>query len=111
MDPESALDRDDFCEDSDLVYRADEAEVMSHPSRVLRRIFRSEDHPRGELTDFIPSKRRRRFLIGMLAGASEESPGDFWLNLSRRADGLACAADAVPARALRRRPRVPRQVA
>ena len=71
---------DDFCEDTDLVYQADEAEVMKQPSRVLRRIFRSEEYPRGELTDFVPRKHRRKFLVGLLAGASEESPGDFWLS-------------------------------
>ena len=70
---------DDFCEDLDLAYDATEDEVTEHPTRVLRRIFASEEHPRGELTDLIPLRRRRAFLFGILAGLSEEEPGDFWL--------------------------------
>jgi hypothetical protein len=71
---------DDFCEDHDLLNPSVD-EVQSQPTRVLRRIFRSEDHPRGELTDFVPLKHRRDFLVGVLAGAAEESPSDFWLSL------------------------------
>jgi hypothetical protein len=71
---------DDFCEDLDRARNATEDEVMNHPTRVLRDIFSSEDHPRGELIELIPSPRRRAFLLGILAGLSEESPGDFWLS-------------------------------
>jgi hypothetical protein len=71
---------DDFCEDPDLL-DPDVNEAETQPTRVLRRIFRSEEHPRGELTDFVPPKHRRDFLIGLLAGAAEEDPGDYWLSL------------------------------
>jgi hypothetical protein len=73
---------EDFCDDEAQVSGADENEVLSHPSRVLRRIFASESHPRGELTDLVPVNRRREFLLGVLAGAFENEPGEGWLALS-----------------------------
>jgi hypothetical protein len=71
---------DDFCEDLDRAYHTEEREVLNHPTRVLRRIFASDEHPRGELTDLIPLRRRRSFLLGVLAGVAEERPGDYWLS-------------------------------
>jgi hypothetical protein len=72
---------EDFCEDQALVSDADEDEVLSQPTRVVRRIFASEPHPRGDLVDLIPANRRREFLIGVLAGACEDEPEQGWLAL------------------------------
>ncbi len=72
---------EDFCADEDHVFNADQHEVMRYPTTVLRRIFKSDEHPRGELTDLIPLERRREFLIGVLAGAGEDEPGAGWLSL------------------------------
>src|SRR5271163_5358989 len=74
-------DLDGFCEDLSLVEEADEAEVLAHPNRVLRRIFASEEHPRGDFVDLIPHGQRRDFLLGILAGAAENGPGEGWLAL------------------------------
>lgn len=73
---------EDFCEDQSLVSDADEDEVLAHPSRVLRRIFASDEHPRGEFVDLIPHNRRRHFLLGILAGAAEDGPDEAWLALA-----------------------------
>lgn len=69
---------EDFCEDVDRLGHVKREEVTANPTRVLRRIFASSEHPRGELTDLIPLPRRRRFLLGLLAGADDEGPGDYW---------------------------------
>jgi hypothetical protein len=74
---------DDFVDNRDILDEISSDEALSRPSAVLRRIFASEAHPRGELTDFIPRNRRRDFLLGILAGANEESPGDYWLSQAR----------------------------
>ncbi|MFZ0418423.1 MAG: hypothetical protein WAM04_09965 [Candidatus Sulfotelmatobacter sp.] len=73
---------EDFCEDQSLVSEADEAEVLAHPSRVLRRIFASEEHPRGDFVDLIPDTHRRDFLLGILAGAADDEPGEGWLAMA-----------------------------
>ena len=73
---------EDFCEDQTLVSDADEDEVLTHPSRVLRCIFASDDHPLGEFVDLIPLARRRDFLLGILAGAAEDELGEGWLALA-----------------------------
>jgi hypothetical protein len=73
---------EDFCEDHSLVSEANEAEVIAHPSRVLRRIFASDEHPRGDFVDLIPHAHRRDFLLGILAGAVEDEPGEGWLALA-----------------------------
>ena len=72
---------DDFCEDRHLISDANEHEVLTSPTRVLRRIFASDDHPKGDLADYIPKNRRREFLIGILAGVCEDEPTEGWLAL------------------------------
>jgi hypothetical protein len=76
---------EDFCANLNRAHRVREGEVVSQPTRVLRRIFASEDHPRGELTDLIGRKYRLAFLLGLLAGAKEHERGEGWL---RVAEGL-----------------------
>jgi hypothetical protein len=73
---------EDFCEDQSLVSDADADEVLAHPSRVLRRIFASDEHPHGEFVDLIPHNRRRHFLLGILAGAADDGPNEGWLALA-----------------------------
>jgi hypothetical protein len=73
---------DDFCEDQTVLSDADEDEVLTHPTRVLRRLFASDDHPRAEFVDLIPFARRRDFLLGILAGATGDEPGEDWLALA-----------------------------
>jgi len=38
----------------------------------LRRLFRSDEHPRAEFVDLIPPKRRREFLRGLVYGLADE---------------------------------------
>ena len=76
---------EDFCEDQSLVSEADEDEVLTQPSRVLRRIFASDEHPHSEFVNLIPHGRRRDFLLGILAGAAENEPGEGWLALAKAA--------------------------
>jgi hypothetical protein len=66
------LHLEDFCEDDAQLFSANEDEVRTRPSQMLRRVFASDTHPRGELTDLIPINRRREFLVGVLAGACED---------------------------------------
>ena len=76
---------DAFSEDGDVDF--EQQDVLSEPTRILRKIFKSEEHPRGELTDLIPVNYRRPFLLGLLAGAAEETrdEGGGWLAV---AEGL-----------------------
>lgn len=76
---------EDLCENQSLIFEVSEDEVLAHPSRVLRRIFASDEHLRGEDVDLIPHGRRRDFLLGILAGAAENEPGEGWLALAKAA--------------------------
>ena len=70
-----------FVEDESITLDIDDSEVMNRPTQVLRRIFRSDDHPRAEFVDLIPRKHRRHFLLGLLAGVDhEDGPDNYWLS-------------------------------
>ena len=43
-----------------------EDDGLDQPSAILRRLFASEDHPKADLVDYIPRRRRRDVLKGML---------------------------------------------
>ena len=45
--------------------------AFTKPSTTLRAIFANEAHPGAEFVDFIPAKRRRQFLRGLLWGAAQ----------------------------------------
>jgi hypothetical protein len=49
-----------------------EEEIAKCPSQTLRRLFRSDEHPRAEFVDLIPPKRRREFLRGLVYGLADE---------------------------------------
>jgi hypothetical protein len=60
-------------------------EDFKQPTRMLRRLFASEEHPKADLVDYIPSKRRADFLRGLSYGLShcdwaeiEETEGKKW---------------------------------
>ena len=57
-----------FGVDSDNVPKFDHG-AFKKASATLRAIFANEEHPHGDLIDFIPVKRRRQFLRGLLWGA------------------------------------------
>jgi len=43
-----------------------EDDGLDQPSATLRRLFANEDHPKGDLVDYIPRRQRRDVLMGML---------------------------------------------
>ncbi len=84
----------DFCEDQRLLSDADEDEVLTHPTRVLRRLFASDDHPSAEFVDLIPFARRRDFLLGILAGATGDEPGEGLARAGGMSDSLEAGGHA-----------------
>ncbi len=52
IDPQDILDVED--------------DGLDQPSATLRRLFANEDHPKGDLVDYIPRRQRRDVLMGML---------------------------------------------
>ena len=74
---------DFFDEDGPPVRLADlSAEDFEHPTRTLRRLFASEEHPQADLVDLIPMKRRRAVLEGMACeeGIRVCGPCERWSN-------------------------------
>ena len=67
---------DSFDVDPDNVPDCDDEAALANPTKALRQIFSNEEHPRGELTDFIPLRRRREFLRGLLYGAGQVELAD-----------------------------------
>ncbi len=59
---------DDFFPEEDPEIRPEDVTDadMRHPTRTLRRIFASTEHPKADLVDAIPKKRRLAVLEGML---------------------------------------------
>jgi len=49
-------------------------EIANSPTKTLRRLFRNEEHPRADFADYIPPKRRRDFLRGLVAGVAQDDP-------------------------------------
>lgn len=56
----------DFDVDEQAVLDEVDDESFARPTAALRRIFANEGHPRGELVDWVPRRRRRDVLKGML---------------------------------------------
>jgi hypothetical protein len=63
---------EDFDCDSKVAKEITEEEILQTPTRTLRKLLRSERHPRADVVDLIPSKRRRDFLTGLVYGVCGE---------------------------------------
>jgi len=73
---------EDFIENQKLVSDADPDEVLAHPTQLLRQMFANDSHPNADLVNLIPYAHRSQFLIGILAGAEEDEPGEGWLAIA-----------------------------
>jgi hypothetical protein len=64
-------------------FEVDESQALNisnwdfeHPTRALRRLFASEQHPEAGIVDCIPPRRRAAFLRGLVCGAAGYDPAD-----------------------------------
>jgi len=57
---------DQFAADEQAVLAANTQDGLGRPTAALRRIFASEAHPKADLVDYIPLKRRLQVLEGMI---------------------------------------------
>ncbi len=63
---------EDFDLDLEAAKAVTDDEIEHAPTAALRKLFRSERHPRADLVDLIPTKRRSDFLYGLTYGVCDE---------------------------------------
>lgn len=59
--------------DEDVILNVTERDEETKPTATLRRVLANEDHPNGPMVQWIPPKRRRDFLRGIVDGVRGES--------------------------------------